>query len=189
GTAGGAASLKGSSMGDPGETHCPVVPPLNPEGAIVGAPATAKSDPVKFGPPLLRSIVPPPVQPAPPVVAAAQPELFEFTTMPRTGPPTTATVALPLTSRAWPQVGFSTMIGPGPGGNTNPQRATACTSWYRDPVTSPAKNTGTRSATSTCMNGKSPAIARGAPWTPAIELRKLIETSFEAWPAVRPGLR
>ena len=58
-------------MGDPGETHCPVVPPLNPEGAIVGAPATAKSDPVKSGPPLLRSIVPPPVQPAPPVVAAA----------------------------------------------------------------------------------------------------------------------
>src|SRR5437773_1679672 len=91
-------------MGDPGETHCPVVPPLNPEGAIVGAPATAKSDPVKSGPPLLRSIVPPPVQPAPPVVAAAQPELFEFTTMPRTGPPTTATVALPLTSRAWPPV-------------------------------------------------------------------------------------
>src|ERR1041385_4466627 len=99
GTLGLATSAYGSSIGLAPGDHDPLLPPLKFEGAVVGVPKSPKLPPLKFCPALLRSIVPLPLQP-PLCVAVEQVWLLELTCMLRLGPPTTPTVALPLTSKA-----------------------------------------------------------------------------------------
>src|ERR1700756_1455664 len=62
GTAGAETLANGSAIGDAGDTHDPVVPPLKLLGAVSGRPKLPKLLPVSCGPPLLRSMVPLPLQ-------------------------------------------------------------------------------------------------------------------------------
>src|SRR5437879_3663457 len=140
-------SLHGSGMGEAGETQLPVVPGLNTLGLggaaePAGAPKTPKSDPVKLGPPWLKSIArfevlvhPLPVL----VVAAAQVWLLEFTWMLLGGPPKIDTLALPPISNACWHVGFSTTIGTEVWLDNKPHLALARTSWVGDPLNTAEK--------------------------------------------------
>src|SRR5437762_14281529 len=88
-TVGAGRFLKGSGIGAAGETHLPVVPELNTAGIAgafaepaAGPPKTPKSDPLKLGPPWLKSIARLPLLVQLPelfVVAAAHVWLLEFT--------------------------------------------------------------------------------------------------------------
>lgn len=196
GRVGAGTNMYGSEIGPPVDQP-PVVPGMKLVGALFGAPTTAKSLPVKLGPPLLRSMVGLPLHWfAEPLVAAAQVELLELTSTLRVGPPMIFTVLLPLSSKECWQEGLSTIMGTGAVELITAHTALAETSAVRLPVMIPLNVVGTRSKTFTRMKAFGTVVVGGMHGggtvelhvcRPAAELGKLIFTSLDTVFATRPG--